>query len=249
MVSPVVALWAALAAALASLFGTSTAKAAEHKPAGASATNGYDGVREQAQKLAGILSLGKADSKSLERLFLIQSWSESKGNRNAANNSESESRAAQDMYEARGNAEKLRAAVGSFPAKEWYVPGSAGWYGLMPVVLLNVVRGRNAKGVGLGPASNRDAWGSTVIYAAYLGALVRRKEWADSSQDAYALKAGGAAGSLMDDPHKERYKTAARHVDKAMGALGIPKSFAKKTIRARSMFGGRDWLAVYKAGL
>ena len=78
---------------------------------------------------------------------------------------------------------------------------------------------------------------------------MRRKEWPNSSQDAYALKAGGAAGSLMDDPHKARYQTAARHVDKAMRALGIPKSFAKKTIRARSMFGGRDWLAVYKAGL
>lgn len=241
-------IWTAFAAILAAIVGGLAAKdtsSVDEIPV----SSGYQGVREQARKLAGILSLGKTETQSLERLFLIQSWSESKGNINAANKSDSEAAAAKAMYESRGNADKLKSAVGTFPAGEWSYPGSAGWFGLMSVVLLNVVRGRNAKGIGLGPKSNRDPWASTVIYAAYIGALVRRKEWSNSSQDAYALKAGGAAGSLMDDPQKARYQTAARHVDKAMRALGIPKSFAKKTIRARSMFGGRDWLAVYKEGL
>lgn len=243
----------ALLAILTSVFAGLTLKSAEDKkvsPAGGKlASDGYPGVRAQSRKLARVLGLNKSDALTLERLFLVQSWSESKGNRNAANKTASESAAAKAMFGARGNDDKLRAAVGPFPAEDWYYPGSAGWYGLMPVVLLNVVRGRKAKGLGLGPASNRDAWASTVMYAAYLSALVRRKEWGNSSRDAYALKAGGAAGSLMDDPHKERYKTAARHLDSASKALGIPKSFGTKTVRANTIFGGRDWLEVYKEGL
>jgi hypothetical protein len=38
-------------------------------------------------------------------------------------------------------------------------------------------------------------------------------------------------------------------LDSASKALGIPKSFGTKTVRANTIFGGRDWLAVYKEGL
>jgi hypothetical protein len=249
MLSSVISGLAIFASILAALSAKASSEDADREAATGVASDGYAGVRYNARKLAALLSLGRADALTLERLFLVQSWSESKGNVRAANESASESRAAKAMFQSRGNDEKLRKAVGPFTAKDWYFPGSAGWFGLMPVVLINVVKGRNAKGIGLGPRSNVDPWASTVMYAAYLSALIRRSEWARSSRDAYALKAGGAAGSLMDDPHKDRYKTAARHVDSAAKALGIPRSFGRQEIHARTIFGGRDWLAVYKEGI
>lgn len=212
-------------------------------------SNGYAAVEWYTRKLARILGLNKTDTRTLVNLFLIQSYSESKGNKNAANRTSRESKYSRDMYEARGNDSKLRSAVGSFTAADWWFPGSSGWFGLMPTVLLNVVRGRKAKNIGLGPHSTTDAWASVVMYAAYLSALVRRSEWGRSSQDAYALKAGGAAGSLMDDPHKDRYKTAARHLDSAVKKFSnIPTSFGTRHIPAKKIFGGRDWLAIYRKG-
>lgn len=212
-------------------------------------SNGYAAVEWYTRRLAAILGLNKTDTRTLVNLFLIQSYSESKGNKNAANKTARESKYSRDMYEARGNDAKLRSAVGSFTPASWWFPGSSGWFGLMPTVLLNVVRGRKAKGIGLGPHSTTDPWASVVMYAAYLSALVRRSEWGRSSQDAYALKAGGAAGSLMDDPQKDRYKTAARHLDSAVKEFSdIPSSFGTRHVPAKRIFGGRDWLAIYRKG-
>lgn len=241
----------ALFAALAAFLAASKVAAAEPEPDGvapeAGATNGYSGVREQATRLAKLMGLGSSDRRVFVNLLLIQSYSESKGNRTAANKTTSEREAAKNMYFARENNDKLEAAVGYFPAAQWYTPGSAGWFGLMPTTLLNVVRGKNAKGSGLGPRSNVDAWASVVMIAAYYSQLVRRKEWPKSSQDIYAIKAGGAAGSLMDDPHKDRYKTAAKHVDAAVKRLGLPSDYGNTKIPA-SIFKGRNWLALYKKG-
>lgn len=252
-----------LAAFIAAIFtglAVTSAKAEEaptapEKPAqtnekpGPLPSNGYAAVEAYTRKLARIMGLNKTDTTSLVNIFLVQSYSESKGNRKAANRTASESKASRNLYEARNNWKKLRSAVGSFAAELWWFPGSSGWFGLMPTVLLNVVRGRKAKGIGLGPESTTDAWASVVMYAAYLAALVRRSEWGRSSQDAYALKAGGAAGSLMDDPHKDRYKTAARHLDSAVKKLGLPANFGSRNIAASRIFRGRDWLALYREGL
>lgn len=210
--------------------------------------NGYDGVRAEVDKLAGILSLSAGDARVLKRLMLVQAYSESRGNRQAANKSNTERVASKKMYESRGNAAALSTATGVPQGAAWYTPGSGGWFGLMPTTLVNLVKGRDARGSGLGPHSNTDAWASVVMYAVYLDRLRRRPEWANSSQDAYALKAGGAAGSLMDDPHKERYKKASSNLDKAVSALGIPAAFKVNRIPAARIFGGRDWLAVYEAG-
>lgn len=218
------------------------------EPSTSNDVDGYNGVRAMARKLAGILGLASDDARLLEYMFLVQSYSESRGNRSAANRTDSESKAARTLYFARGNDDKLRKAVGSFPDKEWYFPGSGGWFGLMPVVLLNVVGGRSAKGIGLGPRSNYDAWASTVTYAAYLSRLVRRSEWGASSQDLYALKAGGAAGSLMDDPGHPRYEKAASNLDKAVAALGLPGDVGEMSVPASRIFSGRDWLEIYKEG-
>lgn len=212
--------------------------------------NGYAAVEAYTRKLARILGLSSSDTKTLVNLFLIQSYSESKGNKNAANRTARESRYSKALYEARGNSGKLRSAVGSVSNEaDWYFPGSSGWFGLMPTTLLNVVKGRKAKNLGLGPASTMDAWASVVMYAAYISALVRRSDWGRSSQDGYALKAGGAAGSLMDEPHKDRYKTAARHLDSAVNKLGISPSFGTRHVPAKRIFGGRDWLAIYRKGV
>ncbi len=212
-------------------------------------TNGYKSVDAYAQKLGRILKLDNQDMLDLRRLLLVQSVSESGGNHKAYNRTQRESKYSRAMYEARGNDKKLALAVGNFDAKRWWFPGSGGWFGLMPTVLLNIVAGRNARGLGLTPEWVTDKWASTVGYAAYLDKLTRRSEWGRSSQDAYAIKAGGAAGSLMDDPEKQRYKTAARNLDRAVKKLGLPSDFGRHKIAARRIFGNRDWLDVYKKGL
>jgi len=236
----------------AALLSAAEAKADGEESAGDEAdlpSNGYKAVDAYAQKLARILRLNNPDTRDLRRLLLVQSWSESKGNHKAANRTSRESEASRRLYEARGNDKALAEAVGIFPAKDWWFPGSGGWFGLMPTVLVNIVKGRDARSIGLGPKSVYDKWASTVIYAAYLDRLTRRSNWAESSQDAYALKAGGAAGSLMNQPHRERYKKAQSNLDRAVKALGLPEEFGTHRIAARRIFGGRDWLAIYKEGL
>ena len=246
----------AVVASVFTALAASTAQAKEKeesdpaKPSGGDMPkNGYEAVEAYTRKLAGILGLNSTDTKTLVNLFLIQSYSESKGNHKAANRTDRESFYSEKLYNARNNFKSLASAVGAFTPRDWYFPGSSGWFGLMPTTLLNVVKGRNARNIGLGPHSTTDPWASVVMYAAYLAALVRRSDWGRSSQDAYALKAGGAAGSLMDEPHKDRYKTAARHLDSAVKKLRIPSSFGTRHVPARRMLGGRDWLAIYKKGL
>jgi hypothetical protein len=209
---------------------------------------GYADVAAYAGFFADVVQMGPRAKLWWQRWALIQSFSESKGNHNAANRSARESRASRSMYEKRNNNAKLAQSVGSFPAEHWWFPGSSGWFGLMPTVLVNVTAGKNARGIGLGPRWTFDRWASTVGYYQYLLELLQRPEWQRSSKDGDALKAGGAAGGLMDDPHKPRYQTSQRNLAKAVRYFGFPSNFGSEPIPAGVFNQNFNTLAIYKVG-
>ncbi|MEE9386317.1 MAG: hypothetical protein V3V08_23130 [Nannocystaceae bacterium] len=239
----------------AALAGAKTASAettsSENAPVDSALSHlegGYRNVAFHAGHLADLIGMSAPAKLWFQQWMVVQSFSESKGNTKAANRTQSESRASRKMYEARNNNAKLAAAVGSFPDEEWWFPGSSGYFGLMPTVLVNVVAGKNARGIGLGPRWTFDPWASTVGYYAYLIRLLRRAEWARSSQDGYALKAGGAAGSLMDDPHKDRYKSSMRNLNRAVNHLRLPADFGTQKVPAGVFSSAVNLLELYKAG-
>lgn len=225
-------------------------RSADAKPSqGWDAPDGYAGVQQMARALGTRLGWSPGAIAWFERMAAVQAWSESKGNRDAANTTASEREAARDMFERGSNRADIEAALGGLrPSVDaWYTPGSGGWFGLMAPTVLNMARGRDFRSLRMDARWIFDPWQSTAGYLAYLQALMRRAEWSRSSQDAYALKIGGAAGSLMDDPDTPRSKVAAKHVDDAVASLGIPTGWATERvpdeIRARP-----DWAALLSEG-
>lgn len=214
-------------------------------------------VQRHAFELARILGLSNEKTQWLVRMHLAQADSESGRHMNpaAANRTASERAASKRLFFAERsggtNAEKLGAKLGRDISSDerWYFPGSGGWFGLFPVNLLNILGGRSARSSdGFGPRWVYDPWAATVGYAAYCDGLTRRAEWSRSTQDARAMKAGGAAGSLMDDPHKDRYQKAVSNLDRAISRQGIPTSFRTDRPGIRQIYAGRNWLEVYREG-
>jgi hypothetical protein len=168
----------------------------------------------------------------------------------AANNSESEMKASRRLFFVRDNMVKLGTALGRDISDDetFYVPGSSGWFGMFAINLLNVVGGRDASRDGFTGRWPLNPWAATVGYAAYVAALTRRSNWSQSSQDARAVKIGGAAGSLMSKPTHERSIKAVSNLTRAMGRHGIPSSFKTARPGIKGIYSGRNWLAVYREG-
>lgn len=214
-------------------------------------------VERHARALADILGLNKARTDWLANMHLAQGNSESGSGMNnlAANKTDSERKASRRLFFAvRGdtsNDKILGGLLGKNISSDgrWYTPGSGGWFGLFAVNLLNVLNGRKAKRGEFGPKWIFDPWASTVGYAAYCDRLTRRSEWSRSTQDARAIKIGGAAGSLMDDPEKERAQKAVANLMKAVSRQKLPSSFPTASPGIRQIYAGRNWLEIYREGV
>lgn len=246
---------AAFLGLFAALFaGTAKAETAEPKP---ERKGGPAEVERMARGLASILGLSNPQTSWLVKMHLAQAHSESGGRMNnlAANRTTSERKASRRLFYAERsagtNAEILGRLLGRNIAsdEDWFTPGSGGWFGLFAVNLLNILGGREAKDSdGFGPKWIFDPWASTVGYAAYVSRLIARSEWDRSTQDARAIKVGGAAGSLMDDPEKERYQKAVANLDKAIKAQRLGSDFRTTKPGIENIYRGRNWLAVYREG-
>ena len=87
---------------------------------------------------------------------------------------------------------------------------------------------------------------------AFCERLTNRKNFRDmaaADKNAYALKRGFAAGSLMDNvSDSSRGNIANKHVDDAVRILGIPAAFKRQPIPAALYRRAPNWLTVAREG-
>lgn len=242
--------WQALLAALGLVAVAGASSSAEAKPTtpagpgsggrvrppkGSGKRGDYASVRANAAKLAQMLGYSPAAQRWLERFAMVQSWSESRGNFAAANETDSEKAAAKRGYEGqiRVYGSRFQPIADSAPAAAFYEEfGSGGWFGLIPAYGLHAFTGQAQIG-DVHPYDVFDPWRSTVMMVAFGERLTNRGDWKNvppGERNAYALKRGFAAGSLVDEPEHSRSKKSAANVDRAMAALGIPASWAREPI-------------------
>jgi len=223
---------------------------------------GMRGVRDQAQR---VVDLGAPDW--FVDMALLQAASESRGNnlvglgvpylfprwaepnlKASENLQRGETEAAENIF-AR-NREKYDQSP--YPQEMWTF-GSGGYYGLLPGSALGWSRDATDMNRALRPGLVHpydvfDPFRSTVYYAAYVRGIMRNNAYQNlppQHQNAYAIKRGGAALSLISDyqESKDRSKKIRERMDSRATFAGVSPAFLTKRLRL-SDWG--DWPGVYE---
>lgn len=225
------ALFAAFALASRTDESTMTGETNEH-PTG-TGPDGYRIVSAQVDELARLMRWNAKTTQWAKRMFSAQAFSESRGNTNAKNTTSGERAAAQRIYERLR--QKDPQLTDQAPPNDWFgVYGSGGLYGLIPATYASTFSASvDDDRAQIHPDDVFDPWRSSVAYLKYLQGLMRWKEFTSlpaSERNAYALKRGGAAPTLMDDPNAGRSIKSHENLDKATRAFGFPKEWASEPI-------------------
>lgn len=223
-------------------------------PKGSGTKRDYQAVAANARKLAQILGYSDKTAQWFERFAMVQSWSESRGNFAAANETASEKAAARRAYDGQLEVygDRFQPIADSAPAAAFFEEfGSGGWFGLIPSYGLHAFTGEAAIG-DVHPYDVFDPWRSTVMMAAFAERLTNRsnfRQLSPADKNAYALKRGFAAGSLIDNVSGHpRGDISNKHVDQAVAALGIPEGWKRQPIPAEFYREPDSWLAIMRAG-
>lgn len=252
--------FAAVIAILAGLF-FATRGNDDTAPALPAGPDGFEGVRLTATQVGTDAGLTGSDLTWWVNMAQVQAYSESRGNRLASNKTDSEANASRSLLlrefpNGKTNLQMLRESLGELDslkgdAVPWWRPGSGGWFGLFPVNIRDIVYPGGVAGFSASLIARLnhtwifDARISTVAYMRYVWALTRRQSFAESSQDAYAIKAGGASPSLMNDPTSSRYQKAAENLQSAMQALGINSGWAMQPV-PQSIRNAKAWGSLFQ---
>lgn len=217
--------------------------------------SGYPEVRAQARKYAQARGWNEATSRWWENFAQVQAFTESRGNLRPyeyepRNTTTSEAAAAGRAYDAAAKKGWYPATRAAYPRRDWDW-GSGGWYGLLPAYGLEAYKWteKDITGRPLSPYDIFDAWRSTVMMHAFAQRVIANRfgKIPASERNAYALKRGFAAGSLVAKPDADRSKKSAANLDKAMTKLGIPKQWALQPVPA-AIGQSANYAAITNAG-
>lgn len=191
---------------------------------------GYAKVEANARKYAQLRGWPKSAQDWLGTFAKVQAFSESRSNSHATNDSDSEAAASERARERTLEKGKLDIVFENYPdAADWNW-GSGGWFGFLPAYGLSAFNdvADQVEGEPLSPYDVYDPWRSTVMLADFMRRVVRNRFGGidASERNAYALKRGFAAGSLVAKPDAPRSLVSATNLEKALDHLGIPHAWA-----------------------
>lgn len=233
--------------------GRDTAPTGGGGPTGGAEAGGYPEVRRHARELGELMGWSRDGIKWFENWAQVQAYSESRGNlrpdeRKPANRTPSEARAAKRAWEQVRGQGKIPGMLAAWPQSDWDW-GSGGWFGLLPAYGLQAFNGdEQTNGRPLGPYDVFDPRRSTVMMLAFIDRLMGNRfgNIDAGERNAYALKRGMAAGSLVAKPDADRSKISHKHLDAAVKALKLPANFGSQRIPSEISKTPPSWAAIVR---